>query len=283
MRFAMAAGALWICVAAVGCRAEVPIGGLVADGGTGADWQSDASSAPAHPDGSAVLDSSSAPLATTPCESTSPAAFTADAGAAADTVACIQGAAHDGDAVWRSDSATLSITNNATSMSPPVFSECSPEYITWTFDSCSGHLAMTGCENGKPLNRTSELSIEQRSQVVATLDALRSTLFTATIADAPEVAVVVTSSQGVDSKYSGYPWFLNGSVLCCGAPPVPAAVPTIDSGALFCLENFLDSLVDRPLLLGEWCKDTLACAPGLSCRADTDAGGGYPRYCHAGP
>jgi hypothetical protein len=88
--------------------------------------------------------------------------------------------------------------------------------------------------------------------------------------DAPEVRLVDTDSRGVDSTYFGAQWFT--------APPPPA----VDSMAIFSLENALDSLVDRPLLLGEWCADRFPCAPGLSCYSGTDAGGiAISSYCHA--
>jgi len=88
------------------------------------------------------------------------------------------------------------------------------------------------------------------------------------IFDAPEVRLVITDSRGVDSTYFGPQWFT--------APPPPA----IDAAALFSLMDLLDSFVDRPLLLGEWCGSAWPCASGLSCYSDVDAGV-IISYCHA--
>jgi hypothetical protein len=125
--------------------------------------------------------------------------------------------------VWTSESATISLTNEDGTQSG-----CTAPR-TWTYDARSGALTEGGCVNGSVINRTLVLSDEQRSKVIAPLLGLRTTSEMTTIADAPQVEVVVTDNRGAQSKYSGYPWYW------------PPSSPVIDSGSLFLLENLFDS------------------------------------------
>jgi hypothetical protein len=173
-----------------------------------------------------------------------------------------------GAAVWRPDSVAFSMTDTSGGY-PAAFTECSTSVEVWTFDSTSGQLTKTGCENGTVLNRTGVATADQRAQILTSLQGLQTTA-PGTIADAPEVQLAVTDASGRVSSYSGYTWF-----------PSSSATPTVSSTPLFLLQNLLDSIVERPTLLGEWCSPTLACASGLVC-AVGDAGSAQP-YCQAGP
>ena len=176
----------------------------------------------------------------------------------------VAGCSADGASVWRSDSVAIALTN--TGWSPATFSACSGGDMTWTFDARSGQAMKAGCINATVLDRTGGPPSQGQSEVIAALRGLRTIADNSTIADAPEVNVVITDTHGIETTYSGIPW----------SSPAPA--PTIDSDSLFALEALLDSFVDRPLLFGEWCDAVDTCGASLTCRVDAD--GGTPAYCH---